>query len=190
MAISMESLKKICFWSLPPRVEAALQEQLMRGLLPAPPEVVPGPAAADIVIAGGSLPQPLPGIPVVTLAQGRKLRLGAVLRQVRQMLEEPALYLEPFALGDYIFHPQEKQLTDPADGAIDLTDKEVDILVYLAKHRTASRDDLLKNVWRYQQGVDTHTLETHIYRLRQKIEKSADHPQLLVTDDQGYRLNI
>lgn len=186
----MESLKKICFWSLPRRVETALAEQLARGILPTVPEVVPGPAAADIVIAGGALPLPLPGVPVITLSPGRKLRLGALLRQVRQMLEEPALYLEPFALGDYIFHPQEKQLTDQGDGVIDLTDKEVEILVYLARHRLASREDLLKNVWRYQDGVDTHTLETHIYRLRQKIEASADHPQLLVTDEQGYRLNI
>ena len=46
----------------------------------------------------------------------------------------------------------------------------------------------MKNVWRYQDGVDTHTLETHIYRLRQKMEKSADDPQILVTEGKGYRI--
>jgi DNA-binding response OmpR family regulator len=75
---------------------------------------------------------------------------------------------------------------------IALTDREVDILAYLVRHRQApvSRDMLLKNVWQYQEGVDTHTLETHIYRLRQKIEASADEPRLLLTVEGGYRLHL
>lgn len=193
----MESLKKICFRALPPRLESALLEQLARGLSPLPLQVVPEMTAADLIVAGAEAPQAgMPrAVPVIALA-GRKLRLGAVLRQIRQVLEEPALYLEPFALGDYVFYPQEKLLRPAAEsdaaGDIDLTDKEVELLVYLAKRHAApvSRDDLLRDVWRYQDGLDTHTLETHIYRLRQKIEKSADNPQLLVTGEQGYFLNL
>jgi DNA-binding response OmpR family regulator len=74
--------------------------------------------------------------------------------------------------------------------AVSLTDKEVEILAYLIRRRgaTVSRDDLLKDVWRYQAGVDTHTLETHIYRLRQKISGMPALTNALSTDeDGGYR---
>ncbi len=93
-------------------------------------------------------------------------------------------------LGPFIFSPQEKTLS--CDGQIiPLTDREVDILAYLAKHKgqAVARADLLKNVWKFQPDVDTHTLETHIYRLRQKMEESADAPKILLTADGGYHLH-
>jgi hypothetical protein len=151
--------------------------------------------AYDLVICGDDAPLPLtggitPGTPRLDIDGHKRHRLGVVLRQARQMLEEPALYLDGFQLGRYFFNPSERQLTTDGQEDIALTDKETDILVYLARHHASAvtRDDLLKNVWRYQQGVDTHTLETHIYRLRQKIEISAETPALLVTEEAGYRL--
>ena len=71
-----------------------------------------------------------------------------------------------------------------------LTDKETSILKYLYRQgpKTISRDILLKEVWGYNNRVTTHTLETHIYRLRQKIERDPANARLLVTEEGGYRL--
>ena len=73
---------------------------------------------------------------------------------------------------------------------IRLTDKETAIIkfLYLAGERVVGRDVLLGEVWGYNAGVTTHTLETHVYRLRQKIERDPSHAQLLVTEPNGYRL--
>ena len=71
-----------------------------------------------------------------------------------------------------------------------LTEKETAILrfLYRAGQMPVSRETLLQEVWGYNSGVTTHTLETHIYRLRQKIEKDAANPEILVTEAGGYKL--
>ena len=75
------------------------------------------------------------------------------------------------------------------DESVMLTEKEVDVLIYLFQRNTAAtRDDLLKDVWQYAADVDTHTIETHIYRLRQKIEPDAENPTILITTKDGYQL--
>lgn len=75
---------------------------------------------------------------------------------------------------------------------IKITEKERDILLYLKQQApaTVSRQDLLEHVWGYGENINTHTLETHIYRLRQKIEENASAPVFLITNDEGYRLEI
>jgi DNA-binding response OmpR family regulator len=72
---------------------------------------------------------------------------------------------------------------------IRLTDKETNILKYLyrAGGKVVSREELLTEVWGYNAGVTTHTLETHVYRLRQKIEPDPS-ARLLMTEAGGYRL--
>ena len=111
-------------------------------------------------------------------------RIRAHLRQHEQ--SEDAT----FAIGPYTFRPAAKMLLDATGGKIRLTEKETAILKYLyrAGDRIVTRDVLLSEVWGYNSGVTTHTLETHIYRLRQKIERDPSHAELLVTEAGGYKL--
>jgi DNA-binding response OmpR family regulator len=95
-----------------------------------------------------------------------------------------------FAIGPYEFRPAMKTLVDGQGRRVRLTEKETNILKYLyrAGAKSVPRDELLREVWGYNSGVTTHTLETHIYRLRQKVEPEATSPQLLITETGGYRL--
>jgi DNA-binding response OmpR family regulator len=112
-------------------------------------------------------------------------RLRAQLRQHEQ--SEDAV----FTIGPYSFRPGAKMLVDEnARKKVRLTEKETAILKYLfrAGQRIIGRDVLLNEVWGYNSGVTTHTLETHVYRLRQKIERNPGKAELLVTEPGGYRL--
>ena len=95
-----------------------------------------------------------------------------------------------FQLGPYTFKPAMKLLMDDSERKIRLTEKETNILkfLYRASEGVVARDVLLHEVWGYNAGVTTHTLETHIYRLRQKIEPDPGNARLLVTESGGYRL--
>jgi DNA-binding response OmpR family regulator len=95
-----------------------------------------------------------------------------------------------FRLGPYEFRPAAKVLIDEKQKKIRLTEKETSILKYLyrAGEKPVPRDELLAEVWGYNAGVTTHTLETHVYRLRQKIEPDPANAKLLLTEAGGYRL--
>ncbi len=111
-------------------------------------------------------------------------RIRAQLRQHEQ--SEDAV----FTLGPYTFKPAMKMLITEDEKKIRLTEKETNILKYLYRSTdgVVPRDVLLHEVWGYNAGVTTHTLETHIYRLRQKIESDPSNARLLVTESGGYRL--
>ncbi len=111
-------------------------------------------------------------------------RIRAQLRQHEQ--SEDAV----FQLGPYTFKPAQKMLVTEDDKKIRLTEKETNILkfLYRSAEGVVPRDILLHEVWGYNAGVTTHTLETHIYRLRQKIEPDPSNARLLVTESGGYRL--
>ncbi len=113
-------------------------------------------------------------------------RLRAQLRSFEQ--SEDAV----FTIGPYSFRPAAKQLLEPIKNRrIRLTDKETAILKYLyrAEGKPVARQVLLNEVWGYNAAVTTHTLETHVYRLRQKIEPDPSVSCLLLTEGGGYRLN-
>ncbi|HRE42641.1 MAG TPA: response regulator transcription factor [Terricaulis sp.] len=97
-----------------------------------------------------------------------------------------------FRIGPYDFRPALRLLVDEAEKKIRLTDKETAILRYLYRsgEKPVGREELLREVWGYNANVTTHTLETHIYRLRQKIEPEAQSPKLLITETGGYRLQV
>lgn len=119
----------------------------------------------------------------------KPFRLGVLLARLRAHLRQHE-YSDTAALriGPYMFRPGAKQLTDGRK-KIRLTEKEVAILKFLYQAGSViSREVLLDEVWSYASGVSTHTLETHIYRLRQKIEADPTHARLLLTEPGGYRL--
>ena len=93
-------------------------------------------------------------------------------------------------MGPYTIKPAQKMLIDAKEKKVRLTEKETNILKYLyrAQQGVVARDVLLHEVWGYNAGVTTHTLETHIYRLRQKIEADPADARLLVTERGGYKL--
>ena len=111
-------------------------------------------------------------------------RIRAQLRQHEQ--SEDAT----FQIGPYTFKPASKLLLDDKGGKVRLTEKETSILKYLYRSgdKVVGRETLLHEVWGYNAGVTTHTLETHIYRLRQKIEKDPSNSEILVTETGGYKL--
>lgn len=111
-------------------------------------------------------------------------RIRAQLRQHEQ--SEDAV----FTIGPYTFKPASKILVDEKGSKIRLTEKETSILkfLYRAGEKVVTREVLLHEVWGYNANVTTHTLETHIYRLRQKIEKDPSNAELLVTEMGGYKL--
>ena len=111
-------------------------------------------------------------------------RIRAQLRQHEQ--SEDAV----FTIGPFTFKPAAKLLVDAKGSKVRLTEKEASILKYLfrADEKVVTRETLLHEVWGYNAGVTTHTLETHIYRLRQKIETDPSQAALLVTEAGGYKL--
>lgn len=124
----------------------------------------------------------------------KPLRIGDLLTRIRSLLRAQEQSEDVFLpIGPYRFYAGTKTLVLD-DGAtnrkVRLTEKETDILKYLhgVGAQVVSREELLTEVWGYNSGVTTHTLETHIYRLRQKIEADPSRAALLVTDAGGYRL--
>ncbi len=94
-----------------------------------------------------------------------------------------------FAIGNFSFLPLTKSISYPDGKEVKLTEKEAEILAYLyhAKGELVDRDTLLSEVWGYNAGVTTHTLETHMYRLRQKIDTDEENP-IIITEPGGYRI--
>ena len=111
-------------------------------------------------------------------------RLRAQLRQHEQS-EDAVFTIEP-----YQFRPAQKIMVGADERKVRLTEKEAAILKYMCRagDRAVSRDTLLAEVWGYNARATTHTLETHVYRLRQKIEADPSNAQILVTEPGGYKL--
>ena len=121
----------------------------------------------------------------------KPFRFAVLLARVRAHLRSHEQSEDAvFSIGPYEFRPASKLLLDDKGRKIRLTEKETNILKYLyrAGPKPVSREELLTEVWGYNAGVTTHTLETHIYRLRQKIEPEPGQARLLLTDAGGYRL--
>ena len=122
----------------------------------------------------------------------KPFRLGVLLARIRAQLRQHEQSEDAvFTIGPYTFKPSAKLLVEDAtEKKVRLTEKETSILkfLYRAGEKVVGRDTLLGEVWGYNAGVTTHTLETHVYRLRQKIEADPSSAEILVTEPDGYRL--
>ena len=121
----------------------------------------------------------------------KPFRFAVLLAHIRaQLRQHEASEDAVFTIGPHTFRPSSKLLLNPKGSKVRLTEKETSVLRYLYRvgQRPVSRETLLREVWGYNSGVTTHTLETHIYRLRQKIEKDAAAPAILVTQAGAYKL--
>jgi DNA-binding response OmpR family regulator len=149
-------------------------------------------ASMPIILMNGSN-----GVAEDAITLAKPFRLSELMASLRTQLEVRAkpeaipVAPEPIRIGPYAFTPEDKALRHgDANQRIRLTEKEAAILAFLHRNgeRTVSRQELLTEVWGYHPEVTTHTLETHIYRLRRKIEADPAKACLLITEAGGYRL--
>lgn len=121
----------------------------------------------------------------------KPFRFAVLLARIRAHLRQHDTTDDArFQIGDYVFQPGAKHLLTEKGNKLRLTEKETAILRYLyrAGQTVVTREVLLREVWGYNANVTTHTLETHIYRLRQKIERDPAKSQMLITEAGGYKL--
>lgn len=121
----------------------------------------------------------------------KPFRFAVLLARIRSQLRQHQQSEDAvFKVGPYTFKPSAKMLVHDDSRKVRLTEKETAIIkfLYRAGEKVVGRDVLLHDVWGYNAGVTTHTLETHIYRLRQKIERDPSNAEILVTEGGGYKL--
>ena len=121
----------------------------------------------------------------------KPFRFNVLLARIRAQLRQHEISEEAvFRIGPYTFKPAAKVLIRNDSKKVRLTEKESNILKFLYRsgQQVVGRDTLLNEVWGYNPAATTHTLETHIYRLRQKIEANPSQAKLLVTEPGGYKL--
>lgn len=121
----------------------------------------------------------------------KPFRFAVLLARIRAHLRQNEHSEDAvFKVGPYAFKPSAKMLVRDDNHKVRLTEKETAIIKFLLRsgEKIVSRDVLLQDVWGYNAGVTTHTLETHVYRLRQKIERDPSHAEILVTEGGGYKL--
>lgn len=120
------------------------------------------------------------------------VKAGAILDKIRPLLlGRYQLTTQDISFSGFTLRPRALELANTKSGTeVKVTEKECEILQFLLSLHggAAARETLLKAVWGYADGIETHTLETHIYRLRQKLEEDPSSPRVLVTDEDGYRL--
>jgi DNA-binding response OmpR family regulator len=121
-------------------------------------------------------------------AMRRPLRFAGLMAMIRAKIAPTAA--AGATLGDHLFCETTQTLMGPDGVRRLLTEKETAILARLARARggVVARDVLLREIWGYSPAVDTHTLETHIHRLRRKLEDASGRPKLLLSAPSGYRL--
>lgn len=144
------------------------------------------------LVLGGEPPETLADFGGINDHLAKPFRIAVLLQRLRTLIRSfEASDDAVLTIGPYTFQPASKHLVDATGEIVRLTEKEASILKFLYRAAAVvSREVLLHEVWGYNPAVTTHTLETHVYRLRQKIEKDPANAEILVTDPAGggYRL--
>lgn len=148
-----------------------------------------------LIVEMGKKPSAAPAIPVLEIAKGPVI-LGSIMDQLKYLLSGRESHIEDendaIDLQDFTLYPARNILVHrPSESTIHLTDKERLLLKVLNQAGEAGlgKSDLLKSVWGYADAAETHTLETHIYRLRQKLEPFGAS-DLIKAVDGTYILNM
>ena len=129
--------------------------------------------------------------PAVAESLAKPFRLGQLLSRLQFYMNVVTRQRSaPILFAGYRMEPQTRQVfVDGSDDIIRLTEKEFAILDYLAQcTEPVGREDLLAAIWGYDDRIDTHTLETHIYQLRRKLDPEAKRGDVLVHESGGYSL--
>ena len=119
------------------------------------------------------------------------LELPTTLREINSIVENTAakkkfIRNSSIEIKNYILNKNEKKLSKSNDFII-LTEKEVQLLeLFLNKKKPVSKSDILSEVWKYATDADTHTVETHIYRLRKKINEKFSDEKFIINSKEGY----
>lgn len=151
------------------------------------PDQLPEKYDENALFLGKEKPDHLPDQAFFSLDLPQPVRLHILLRRIEARLQQrknpPLLHI-----GDAVLDTRSREWR-VQDRITDLTEKEIATILYLSHiSRPVTREDLLRDVWEYAADTDTHTIETHIYRLRQKIEKDPARPEYLITEKDGYQL--
>lgn len=143
-------------------------------------------AAASLAIttqANGAWP-----VPVIHVE--KPVRLRKLLAEIEAALQKPAAGESQMLSKDYRFSLRDKRLSGKGK-TVDLTDKEAQLLSLLLEvgKEGIGKEALLKSIWGFENELNTHTLETHIYRLRAKL-KDLSGAEMIAAADGGYRLEL
>ena len=145
-----------------------------------------GVTAPLLLLSGSNQPPPCRAVDGIVT---KPLRLATLMAKITELLTRRPEPVE-IRIGPWLFDAGRRRLVDDGGTVVRLTDKEAAILcrLGLAVGEVVTRDVLLTEVWGYSAQIATHTLETHIYRLRRKIEVGPGGAGLLLNENGGYRL--
>ena len=121
----------------------------------------------------------------------RPVRLLNLIHAIHYKLENKSQKPDVILTADYLLSLVTRSI-NYHDGKIiiTLTEKECELLQAIAERKTLlTREILLEQVWGYSKEIDTHTLETHIYRLRSKLKQVNEKLDIIFADNEGYYLN-
>lgn len=166
-----------------PRLQALLADILIKN---SPDLTIVSENTADLLVSVGN-----DGIRVGQASYSFPVRLGVILNDIKTLQRHKnAKSIDPLMIGGGVFDADRSVFSTEQGDQVKLTEKESAILMMLNDHKGArvGREDLLGYVWGYAKGLETHTVETHIYRLRQKIEVDPANPAIILTDEDGYRI--
>lgn len=123
----------------------------------------------------------------------KPINLNELLSTIRTLLSNKTLSNElPIFIRGNWFTPKKNIFENPLGGSVRLTEKETKIISFLYEGRgeVRSKDLILRGVWGYKKTISTHTLETHIYRLRKKLAIGLNEKDLILKSPKGYFLNL